>query len=183
MRCVPCGSGARGRAGFSLLELVIVSALMFLVLGALCAAWQVGVRSWEVTEGRTMLQQQLRRAAAYMNEDFMQCGATTISGCPADNVWYTTITFRKATGVLNGNPVWSPDEITYAAGGLNNRQIIRTEGDVQKVVANKATSFRVRRSPAAPSLLELMVGVQDEAETPSGECLYEESSIKIRLRN
>jgi len=163
--------------------MVIVCALMFLVLGALCAAWQVGVRSWEVTEGRTMLQQQLRRAAVYMNEDFMQCGATTIDGCPADNVWYTSISFRKATGVLNGNPVWSPDVITYALGGLGNRQVVRTEGAVQKVVANNAVSFRVRRSPAMPSLLEFLIGVQDEADTPNEECLSEESSMKIRLRN
>ncbi len=181
MRCTSCGKG--GQAGFSLLEMAIVCALMFLVLGALCAAWQVGVRSWEVTEGRTMLQQQLRKAAIYMHEDFMQCGATTIAGCPADNAWYTTISFRKATGVLNGNPVWSNDVITYALGGPSNRQLVRTESGVQKVVATNTTSFRVRRSPAMPSLLEFALGVRDDADRPSEECLDEESSMKIRLRN
>ncbi len=172
-----------GRAGFSLLEMMIVAALMFLVLGALCAAWQVGLKSWEAAESRTMLQQELRKGGMYMTGDLMQCGTATITGCPADNNWYSTISFRKATGVTNGQTVWSDDVITYALGGIDNQQVIRTEAGAQKVVANKVVTFRLRRHPASPTILEMLLGAREAAATPNQQCQSMESVTKIRLRN
>ncbi len=184
MQCVVRTRDRRGQAGFSLLEMVLVCVLALVALGALCSVWQLGVRSWEVAEGRAALQQELRRGNAFMADDLMQCGRSTITGCPADNNWHESITFRLPAGMVNGEATWSNDAVTYSLGGLDNRQVIRTEGNVQRVVANKVSTFSVRRQAATPGLLEVLLRAQEEAAIRPGEkCLSAELSAKINLRN
>ena len=157
---------------------MVVGAIVTIVLFALLGLWEVAWSSFASAEAQTRVNQELRKGVEFIVGDVTEAGVDTIAGVPADGVWYPSVTFEKPAGVASGELVWSGTAITYALGG---EQLLRTTAGDQRVVANRITSFKVRREAAAPAVLEFLVSSQQtsvNAPTVDGQLHF-----KVRLRN
>ena len=107
--------------------------------------------------------------------------AGSITDVPADDAWYPTFTFRKIAGIVSGAAVLSADEIQYALGGIDGRQLLRRSGGAVRVIANDVLSFRARRSSVYPSVVEFLLWAQHEPV--SAPWVDSRVQFKVKMRN
>ncbi len=169
--------------GFSLVEVLVTVLIFTLVAGASYMALNSGMRSWRVNNRRVELQQELRKAMDWMSEDLRQSGsAATVFNVPADDTWYTSVTFKKVTGVSGGAPTWSAGSYQYRRGGTGGNQLERVDpsGTVQ-VIAQNVTSLRLRRLSTAPNIIE--VRMTASFDTAADVPMTANVSFQVKLRN
>lgn len=154
--------------GFTLIELMVVVAIMTIVISSLFGVLTVARQAWSIGSMRVELQQEIRKAIDTITKELRQTGISTIIGVPADGNLYTSIIFQipddiDADGDIidaGGSIEWGAP-ITYAMGGLANEQILRTSGGSTKVVSNKVSSLQFRRLVASPKIVEISLQAQD----------------------
>lgn len=168
-------------SSFTLFEVVIVMAILSVLSGAFASTVIAGKRSWNTAEAHIQLQQELRKAMNEMVEDLCQGGISTIYGVYPDGSWYNTIIFRKPKDVIGGILVWENDSVQYSLGGQNMKQLMRTSGAEQRVVANNIISFQMRRNPVTPSIVE--IALQGNKQTVEGDLITARSNCQVELRN
>ncbi|MBU1853491.1 MAG: hypothetical protein KJ957_05560 [Candidatus Omnitrophica bacterium] len=103
-----------------------------------------------------------------------------ITGVPANGTPYNSISFRLPLTDNNGNITWS-NTINYSLGGLNNRQLLRTEGTNQEILANNIVGLQLTRQVSASNIIE--VTLQSQKATVSGHIVATTLNSKIKFRN
>ena len=181
--------------GFSLIELLIVSVMTAGMCLALASVLRMGHRSWQVGRNSMTVSFELRRGLNAMSRELAQTqvGLLQVPGLgslPADGNFYNSVQFQIPQDVdgngtvLNGAGAleWSPNAITYSLGGLDGRQVQRTQGGTVSVLAHGVTAPQFRRLTATPSVVEMRMTVQ--RGTTTGGFLNQASlSTRVRLRN
>ena len=177
------------RKGFSLVELMVVMAILGVISSILIATLAAGQQTWQVEQARMTVSAELRRGIDSMSREVASTQAAQLS-IPADGNWYNTLTFRVPFDVdgngtvldnVTGALEWSP-QITYSLGGNGGNQIQRTQNAAVQILANGATVLQFRRQAATPSILEINVTVQ-RGNTTSNFPNTGTLNTRVRLRN
>lgn len=177
------------RAGFSFVELMVVTGIMALISGVLVAALRMGQQSWQVEEARMTVSMELRRGIDAMSRELASSQSGQLIGVPADGAWYPSVTFavpQDLNGdgtVLDSNGVleWSPP-VLYSLGGTGGSQILRTQNNATRVLANGVTTLRFRRQAATPTVVEISMTVLRGVNT--GDFTNQGTlTTRVRLRN
>ena len=180
--------------GFSLVELMIASAIVVGMALMLAATFRESQRSWQSRENTMTVSFELRRGVQSMTRELSESSGQWmqvpgVGTFPADGNTYNSIQFRVPEDINGdgavvdgaGNIEWSAP-ITYSLGGNNGQQILRTQGGNVRVLAHGVTVLRFRRLPATPLVFEMNVTVQRGA-TPGGFLQQSALGTRIRLRN
>ena len=171
----------RSLKAFTLVE-TLMTVLFFTVISGAAVTMMMSTQdSWKINSVKVELQQEMRKAMDWMNLDFSQAGASTITNVPADGTWYTTITFQTVSGVSGANPTWNSDTIRFLLAGTNSNQLQRISGATTKIIAQNILTLQFRRLAATPNLLE--ISLQGRKATIRGATLTLSSSAKIKLGN
>lgn len=165
------------RRGFTLLEMMIVAALVAIIGSALFMAMSTGRTSWYEADTQIALQQELGKAMRQITDDVVQSSKTQIS-IPADGVVYSSLTFNISRGVLsNGIINWSMP-ITYALVG---GQINRSQGSASRILANNITQMNFRRQVLSSNIVRINLTAQKS--TVLNRLLNASLESAVSLRN
>ena len=168
-------------SGMTLVEVLITAILFSVLLGACLMLFLSGSNTWMDSGTQVEVQQELRKAVDWMRYDLQQAGASTITNVPADGAWYTSITFRTATGVSSGVISWSANTITFQRGGSGSTQLQRVSGGATKVLATSISTLQFRRQASSSQVVE--VNVQTQQNTIKGRTMSASTTFKVDLRN
>ena len=155
------------RAGFTLIELMVSSAIAVGIGVVITMTLKMSQQSWEVSDAYLTSSLQLRMAAETLSHDFVSAKETTLS-IPANGAWYNTISFQMpldmngdGSMVGGGGAVELSPVFSYSLGGASGNQVIRTlNGAFNRVVANGVSSIQFRRQAATPKVVEISLTVQ-----------------------
>ena len=90
----------------------------------------------------------------------------------------STVTFRIPQSVNNrGNITWS-EAIVYSLGGMNGKQLLRTQDEESRVLANNIQGLQFSASGK-----EITITLVVEKETVSQHTLTATLSSQVTLRN
>ncbi len=168
-------------AGFTLVEVMITFVVFMLIIGVIIGVLITGKASYYISSAHIDLQQDLRRGMDWVIDELRHAGSGSIINVPPDDAWYTTIAFRKPSGVVGGYVAWDLNTVQYALGGINNRQLLRIFAGEQWVLANNITSFQVRRTSSGPGVVE--VQLQADKRAISGHLISDSLTCQLKLRN
>ena len=143
--------GLKNKTAMSLVETLFCAALLPMIMGACFILLRTGWDYWQTSSAQTQLSQGLSQSAAWMTGDLRQSGPSVISNVPADNALYTSITFTMAQNASNLGTMWG-SSVTYALGGANGDQLIRTQNSQSQTIATHITSLQFSRQTARPTL-------------------------------
>lgn len=138
------------KKGFTLVEIMLVVAIMGIILIGLFGVMAQGESSWK--DGTTRLQclAEARRALDVIQRELRTSGSSTISGLPADGAWYDTITFKRCIGISGSSAQFGSD-ITYT---FANSQIL---SNTTRVLANDISYLGFSRDASNLSLIKIRV--------------------------
>lgn len=183
------------KSGLSLIEILIVVAIILIIGGASFGLLSAGNISWHSSSTALTVEQELRRGIVFMTEELERAGSSVIVGVPADGKGYNSISFRVPQdndgngNILNkttGNIEWSNAivyQLVYNAS-LGSYQLTRTQGSSTRVLANylpTPQSFQIKRSQSTPNNLEIELEVQKKS--PLGHTINRSISSRVTLRN
>lgn len=180
MMCLRKLSHLRGfNGGFTLAEALVTVVIFSIISGACLMIFLSGSDTWQANDVQVELQQELRKAMEWIKGDLLESGATTVVNVPVDGAWYTTITFRKSSGVSGGNIAWS-NTFQYLVGG-SGAQLLRRPlgGAADRIIAQDIQSVQFRRNTA--NLVE--VSLQAQKNTVKGRSLSDNFVFTVKLRN
>ncbi|MBU1062237.1 MAG: prepilin-type N-terminal cleavage/methylation domain-containing protein [Candidatus Omnitrophica bacterium] len=166
--------------GFNLIELMIVIVIFSIILGAIFATMTISGLSWYSGSTQVEMQQEVRRGLDRIVKELRQSNPTMITGVPANGIPYNSISFRLPLTDNNGDITWS-NTINYSLGGLNNRQLLRTEGTNQEILANNIVGLQLTRQVSASNIIE--VTLQSQKATVLGHIVATTLNSKIKFRN
>jgi len=167
--------------GFSLVESLVTMLIFSVIVAGIYATALAGDSSWQANKVRIELQQELRKGMEWMIYDLRQSGDSSITNVPADDNWYTTITFRTPAGVTAGSLSWNLSTVQFALGGADSNQLQRIDGAGTKVIAQDIQSLQFRRQAATPNILEVAMTAQQN--TIKGTPVDHQLNFEIQLRN
>lgn len=174
------------QSGFTLIEMMISVFIFTIITGATFIVLDTGRNSWQIGDAEVRVQDEVRRGLYAMMRELRQTKSSLISGVPADGGDYSSIIFRKPTGVSSGETDWS-GQIQYDidtsdanSDGLTD-QLVRTSGGTTTVLANNITQLKFRRTASATNLL--WVELTAQAQTPAGRTISDTSEIQVVFRN
>jgi hypothetical protein len=165
----------------TLVETLLCAALLPMIMGACFILLRTGCDSWQTSSAQTQLSQGLSQSVAWMTGDLRQSGPSVISNVPADNAGHPSITFTMAQGASNQGTIWGPS-VTYALGGPNADQLIRTQNNQPQTIAADITSLQFTRQTSTPNV----INIQLQSSVPTyraNEQLTSTLNVKILLRN
>ena len=168
--------------GMSLSELLVSVFIFSILSAALLSVVVVGQRSWLTNEVKIGLRQELRKSMEMMIYDLRQAGNVSIADVPADDTWYTTITFQIPSTVTGGIITWDANIIQYILGGTGGTQLRKITGGTTQIVSQNIQSLQFRRLSTASNTLEVALMAQDVIAL-TGELLTMDLDFKIELRN
>lgn len=179
--------------GFSLIELMIVSAIFVFLLGAILGFISFSNMSWQSGSSKMTVNQELRRGIEFMARDLSQAKASTISippGGTSDNLTFQmaqdlnndgVISFSN--GVLEGLQPTDP-YIRYSMvfnAPLNFNQLIKTTNGSASILANYLTAVQFKRDLSSPNIIYLTLS--GEKNSVAGHLLKGSFSGRLILRN
>jgi len=179
--------------GFSLIELMIVSAIFVFLLGVILGFINFGNISWQSGSSKITVNQELRRGMEAMGRDLSQAKASTISIPPGGSS--NSISFQMArdlnndgaislsSGVLEGLQPSDP-YITYsmvfnASAGFN--QLIKTSNGSTSVLANYLTGLQFTRDLSSQNII--YISLSGEKSSIAGHLVKGSLSGRLILRN
>lgn len=172
--------------GFTLVE-ILVSVLIFsFIFMALFAILAGGQTSWYTADVQIELNQQVRGSLSTMNRQLRQTRVSVISDVPADDNYYTSITFKVPQDLDGdgdvidsfGNIEWS-ENINYSLS--EDGQIIRSTQSGSSVLANDISSLQFRRPSGNPNIIQIYITAQKT--TVLGRELQTSIESRIKIRN
>lgn len=156
---------AKSQGGYTLVELIVASAIGLLVMTALTSVVLTTWRAGSVATGRIEASGQIRSFQFYAYDDFALSGIPTISGCGAAAPPPCTITLSGFQASNSAVPVPASFQVTYTWDGANlDRQV----GGISKHAATNVTAFSafVASTPQHQTVVvTLTISVQSYAET------------------
>ena len=149
--------------GFSLIELMMVIAVSSIIMYALATTMLKGNEQIDSTALRMDIQESAREGLYKMTQEIRQSAPTRVVIAGTGNSVQLSVP-DPANPVLADYTVnWAGSRsISYALGGVNNRQLIRTDlGTNQaRVVANDVTAVNFAGNSANPTLVTITISVQ-----------------------
>lgn len=149
--------------GFTLIELVIVAFLSsFIIIGSF-AAFTVGNEQAQLSQTKMTLETSARDALYKMAQEIHQSAPTriTIEGGGTSIRFAVPDPANLVTTIYGVN--WANCHIIrYAIGGINNRQLIRTNlstGSIT-VLANDITALQFAIAPGQPRIINITLSTQ-----------------------
>ncbi|MFH0940582.1 MAG: prepilin-type N-terminal cleavage/methylation domain-containing protein [Candidatus Omnitrophota bacterium] len=136
--------------GYTLVEVMVVMFILAVLAGGIFMVMSSGRQSWDISEARTALQLELRKALlrisddlkqSSMNRTFIDPGLTT--NFPT-GVVYPAIYFKVPQGISNatGAVVWNSSSVSYA---LVNNTVTRADGAGTLNIASNITGMNFTR--------------------------------------
>jgi type II secretory pathway pseudopilin PulG len=168
------------RKGYTLVEAMVTAILFAIIFGASLHLLLAGYDSWQVNTTKVELQQDIRTAMDWIKEDLTEGGLDSIVNVSANGNWYTSIEFRKPSGISAGSMVWNANTTTYFLD-TDSKQIQRNENGTIKTIAQNFSALQFRRLSSAPNIVEIAMAAQKQ--TPKGRVIDENMSFSIQLRN
>lgn len=168
--------GARSQAGFTLVELLLASAIGLIVMTALTSVLLTSWRGWTVALGRVNASSQIRSFESYARDDFAESAVPATSGCgtAAANPCTTqpiVLTGTRAPNVPNPSLNYN-FQVTYVWDSANGF-VDRTAGGGSPVhAATEVTTFAWYVQGTAPHqtvVITLTVAEQGYSETQTLE--------------
>ena len=125
------------KSGFTLIEILVASALFLIIIGAITAVLRVAEMSWNSGMGSVHAQQQARQAMDGMLKEIRQSKSMDLNVTAPGDI----ITFNVPIDITTSPITYSAD-ITYYLNNTAN-QIIRENppGTNSKVLANNVTQL------------------------------------------
>lgn len=165
--------------GFTLVEVLVTVLIFSFIAAGIFMVLSVGKASWYTGDVETELTQEMRKALTIMDSQLRQSGSAVISDVPANDNYYTSITFKVPEGVAAGGSIdWSED-INYSLNA--NHQIISLKAGVLSILANNITSFQFRRPSGNPDIIEIYITAQKN--TVQGRSLQDNITSSVKMRN
>ena len=84
----------KNNRGLTLVEAMVTAMIFALIAGGVYTAGIAGERSWQANKVQVELQQDLRKAMEWMIKDLRITKSSAILDVPADDIWYSSITFK-----------------------------------------------------------------------------------------
>lgn len=179
-----------GRMGFTLLEILIVAAILGLVAVGTTTVVMAAQRTWEGGSGEVFLTTQLRHAVGQMTRELANTPVDQIARPLADGNWDTTVIFRipqdqnadgnvlDASGSIIEWSVW----LRYLLGANNllQRKLNTTPTVTFQTVTGNISAVQFRRQPATPDVVEIQVTA---ATQKGGRILTRSMGNRLKLRN
>ena len=173
--------------GWTILEITIALTIFTLLGVAITTLYATGSTLMQISENKLLLQQQCRISLDRVLKELRLARASSVTINAEEN----SITFQIPESVdgNSGAITWSAP-ITYAVGGLNNTQLIRTQaGAADIVMANDINNVstdvnRLRFTgniPANPSLITVTMSMT--RQTLGGHPSVATLSGQARVRN
>ena len=169
--------GCKRKRGFTLVEIIVVTAVVAILLSCFIMFFLLGFRLWDGGEARIELQQEMRNAMAWITNDLQQAGSSSIIDVPADGNQYPAITFRVCNGVSGSRISWSNNPICYI---INTNQLLRIEGSTNVAISENTQSLQFRRQSVTPDIIEVSLVL---AKTSSRGTLNDSLNFRVKLRN
>ncbi len=164
-------------AGFTLIEVLIVSFLASIIISAIFMVMSSGRTSWYDADSQISLQQELRKAMRQITEDLRQSGTSQIS-LPSDGNSYSNVSFYVSTGIDGSGMIeWSTDPINIS---LSGGQAIRDDGSTTRVLANNITSLGFTRQIIAYKVVNINITAQKTSTFGRVYNASLESAISLR---
>ena len=156
---------AKSQGGYTLVELIVASAIGLFVMTALTSVVLTTWRAGSIATSRIEASGQIRSFQFYANDDFALSGVPTITGCATAAPPPCTISLSGVQVSNSAAPVPSSFQVTYAWDGTNlDRQV----GGTSKHAATNVSgiSAYVAGSGLHPTVVvTLTVTVQSYVET------------------
>jgi len=168
------------KTGFTMVEALVSVAIFSFMSLALFSILLVGQKSWSMNSTKIQLQQELRKSMETMINDLRQAGNASITNVPADDNWYTTITFQVPSTVTSGSIVWDSNTIQYVLGGTGGDLLQRIQGTT-RTVSQGISVLGFRRLSTASNILE--VNIVALGTPPNGEQMDITLNFDVELRN
>lgn len=173
------------RHGFSLVEVMVVIAIFSVIGGAIMSFLLIGGASWHSGDAQVQASEEVRKGMSAMVRELRQTRTSTITGVPADGLYYNSIIFRIPSDIdgdgdvitSTGSVEWS-NPIQYS---LNNGQLLRTISGTTTVLANNIMELQFRREEMVPDVLEISLRAQKT--TLEGRVIQMNLKCKIKMRN
>ena len=169
------------KSGITLIEAIVTIAIFSMIFGACLQVLLAGTDSWQTSDVKVRLQQDLRKGMEKIKDDISQSGASVITNVPADGTTFHTITFKKATGISSGSITWDANTVNYVKGGTGSTQLLRTYNGSSRVVANNISSVDFRRVSASSNIVQ--VTLNGQLNSVRGHTLTDSLSFNVQLRN
>jgi prepilin-type N-terminal cleavage/methylation domain-containing protein len=169
--------GHKLKRGFTLVEIIVVSAIVGILLSCFIIFFLMGFHLWYGGEARIELQQEMRNAMAWITNDLQQAGSSSIIDVPADGNQYPAISFRVCSGVSAGKISWSNNPIGYI---INANQLLRIEGGTNIAISENTQSLQFRRQRDTPNIVEVSLVL---AKTSDRGTFNDSLNFRVKLRN
>ncbi len=176
--------------GFTLVEMMVTVLLFSVISAAIYSTLLSGMHSMEVTKSRVELQQDFRLGMERMKSDLRQASMRSVIDVPADDSWYTSVTFRVSEGASEGRQSWPTETIQYFLSGSTPNQLHRkvTSDPVDdKIVAENISTLKFRRETATPNIMEVSMSgftsILRDTNINANATISVSSTFKVLFRN
>jgi len=149
----------KNNRGFTLLEIIITVFLFSIISAAIFSVLATAKNSLSAGESQIGIQQACRNGLDTMVKELRQAGASTILDVPNNGINYSAITFQIPASLSAAGITWS-SSIQYFLGGLNGKQLIRTQSGNQRILGNDISAVSFNRSAANPNVVNISVTAQ-----------------------
>lgn len=140
---------AKSQGGFTLVELLVASAIGFFVMAALTSVVLTTWRAGTIAASRVEASGQIRNFQYQAYDDFALSGVPTLGSCASSSPPPCTVTLSGTHASNSAPPALTPNYvITYTWDGVNiDRQV---SGYPAKHAATNVTAFSARIAGIAP---------------------------------
>lgn len=136
--------------GYTLVEVMVVMFILAVLSGGIFMVMSSGRQSWDISEARTALQLELRKAMSRISDDLKQSSVNQAfidSGLTTNfptGVSYPAIYFKVPQGISNatGAIEWNSSSISYA---LVNNIVTRADGAGALKISSNITGMNFTR--------------------------------------
>ncbi len=167
------------RKGFTLVEIMTVSAISVILIGSLLMFLIRGFRIINTGEKSIELQQELNRALVWISDDLKQTAPAQIN-LPANGQWLNLGAFNIPTGVNPAGRIIWPINNWNIVYNLSDNNLARTFNGQTMVVANSLTRAVYRRTAANPREVEVVLNATNQ----TGYGIMQDSIVfNVTMRN
>jgi prepilin-type N-terminal cleavage/methylation domain-containing protein len=162
--------------GFTLIELMVSSAVLVMLVASAFGLFSSGSRLWGVSSAQMDLSSTGRTALDKMFEELSQAGLSTLSVSGGNDI----ITFKTPSAYAGGIVTWG-NNIRYSVGGLNGQQLLRTDMGTAAVQTwgNNITLLRFTQPNADTISIQMTLSKQ----SVKGDILTVQLGSQVKLRN
>lgn len=147
------------KTGFTLLEIIITVFLFSIISAAIFSVLAAAKNSLSAGESQVIVQQACRSGLDAIVKELRQAGPSTIPDVPSNGINYSAITFQIPASLSAAGITWSSN-IQYSLGGMNGKQLIRTQSGNQCILGNDISAVSFNRSAANPNVVNISVTAQ-----------------------